>query len=115
MSLNIYETTESLNFEEKASTSLSIHITFDRITEDFEEVGWLDSLETVEWISYLVPFERWIPYDIEVAALQYFENTPSLFFFNKTTLLGFSVEKDDVAIRKILLDFLDVITWGDIF
>lgn len=49
------------------------------------------------------------------SAPQYLDDAPFILLFDKTTTLGFSITERGVLIRKMLLDFLDVITWGDIF
>ena len=49
--------------------------------------------------------------------LLFISTSISLLLYNLTTVLGFNLREYDgsLVIYKILLDFLDVITWGDIF
>jgi hypothetical protein len=53
---------------------------------------------------------------INISQSPYFDETFFVNFFNNSVSLGFYIEDyNEEFIRKILIDFLDVITWGDIF
>ena len=53
----------------------------------------------------------------ETTSLNFFNETVSPTWYNQSVSLNFNIRDYDgtLIIFKIVLDFLDVITWGDIF